>query len=83
MTPEPQPRNLVTDLQPHFPYDEEALPFISTHEAEGFRYILQFEDGWLIGAVCIPAHHAPELSRLLVSTANPAPETPKLEVARS
>ena len=77
----PEPRNLVTDLRPSFPHDPAGQPSIATYESEGFRYILQFDGGDLVGAVVFAEQYAPQLSGLLNKPAEPA--KPKLEIASS
>ncbi len=74
----PLARNLVTDLTPQFPYEEGGNPHIAAFRSGGFQYILQFEDGYLIGAVVFAEQYSDMLSGIL---ADPGEETkPKLEV---
>jgi hypothetical protein len=78
VNPEPAPRNLVTDLQPQFPYEPDGVPAIATYEQGEFRYILQFEGGFLIGVVIVPVQHVAQLVSLLQK-----PAAPKHEVVTS
>lgn len=77
-TEPPVARNLVTDLAPQFPYEEGGNPHIAVFRQNGWQYILQFEDGYLIGAVVFAEGYADTLAGIL---ADPSEETkPKLEV---
>lgn len=77
-TEPPVARNLVTDLGPQFPYEEGGNPHIAAFRSNGWQYILQFEDGYLIGAVVFAEGYADTLAGIL---ADPGEETkPKLEV---
>lgn len=78
-TPKPEmARNLVTDLGPQFPYEEGGSPHIAAFRSNGWQYILQFEDGYLIGACVFSEQYSDTLSGIL---ADPGEEKPKLEVA--
>ena len=78
-TPKPEmTRNLVTDLGPQFPYEEGGSPHIAAFRSNGWQYILQFEEGYLIGAVVFGEGYSDTLAGIL---ANPQDDKPKLEVA--
>lgn len=82
MSPEEEAqKNIVSDLQPQFPRQDEREAFIVAQRNEAFQYILQFEDGYLIGAIIVPIQYVDTLIGLLGGTT--APAAPKLEVARS
>ena len=78
-TPKPEmARNLVTDLGPQFPYEEGGSPHIAAFRSNGWQYILQFEDGYLMGAVVFGEQYSDTLAGIL---ADPGEDKPKLEVA--
>jgi hypothetical protein len=68
-------RNLVTELVSSFPCADDGTPHLSLFRNDGFQYILQFEDGDLIGAVAFGGADISEFAALLLADAAEAPDS--------